>query len=67
MDDVAILVSKFEGQLVGGVVIVHEDGVNKEAARCTDGIWVVSEDFKLRLAAPEKTEVGTKKKLPSKD
>ena len=49
--DVNRLVAEFDGQQVGGTVIVYEDGKHKEAAVNKEGTWVISDEFRERLAA----------------
>ena len=64
MGDVDQLVSDFGGQIVGGVVIVYEDGTNKEAARCIEGTWVTSEEFRTRIADAAVAAASKTLKLP---
>lgn len=56
MVDVERIIAEFEGQMVGTVVIVYEDGMHKVAASQLDGKWEVSEEFKARLGDAKPVE-----------
>jgi hypothetical protein len=61
------LIDEFGGQQIGGVVVVYEDGTHKEAARCIEGTWIISPEFRERMdATPAPAPVAKAVKAPRK-
>jgi hypothetical protein len=62
MGDTDKLVAYFGGQMVvGSVIVLNEEGRNIEAARCIEGVWVVTPEYLAKIADYEAAQASVSK------